>query len=286
MNQHVQQADSASDYIGKLLLETGKLTSQQAEDVLVRQQEKNIRFGEAAIELGFIQDEDIRFALSRQFAYPYLEPDDNSLSPQLNAAYDPYSQSVEELRSLRSQLILRWIAAGHKAFAITSQEAESGSSLIAANLAIVFSQLGERTLLIDANLRKPCLHPYFHIENRLGLADILAGRADIHCIRRIEKLLNLNVLTAGTPAPNPQELLARPRFSLLLEEIGQDFDVIILNTAPAVDSADAQIVAARARGVLLVANQHHTRVAGLRAVMAQMSASGAHVLGCVLNGTS
>jgi len=269
--------------IGRLLLESGRLTAIQAESVHALQQEEGIRFGEAAIKLGYIGATDIQYVLSRQFAYPYLERDDTSISSDVIAAYDPYTPAVEQLRSLRSQLTLRWIAEGNKAFTIVSHEHGAGSSYIAANLAVVFSQLGARTLLIDASLRIPRQHEHFRIENRIGLSDILAGRADMQVAHRIDKLLDLSVLTAGTPAPNPQELLSRRSFVELLSQVSRAFDVVIIDTPPMVDSADAQVIASRTRAALLVANRHQTSLAGMQSVIGMLRTSGTEVLGCVLN---
>ena len=104
---------------------------------------------------------------------------DASLSHELVAAYKPFSPVVEQLRALRSELMLRWFdeQPAHKAIAVMSEARGEGRSYIAANLAVVFSQLGGRTLLIDADLRKPSQHLLFGLENRIGLSTVLSGRA-------------------------------------------------------------------------------------------------------------
>jgi chain length determinant protein tyrosine kinase EpsG len=274
-----------SPNIGKLLLEAGKLTPQQAEAVIAIQQEQGLRFGEAAIKLGFIKDDDITYVLSRQFSYNCLSADDTTLTEHLVAAFRPSAPEVEQLRSLRSQLMLRWMAEGNKAVTIVSHEGKAGTSFIAANLAIVFSQLGERTLLVDANLRNPSQHTLFKLDERFGLSDLLAGRADETCIRRVDKLIGLSVLTAGTIAPNPQELLSRPQFSQLLAAAAEAYDVVIVDAPPLVTSADAQVIASRTGGVVFVANRHQSSVSGLQEAAGRMQTAGALVLGCVLNKT-
>lgn len=281
--QDVIEAPTQVGKIGRVLLESGRLTEQQAEKVLLRQQERKIRFGEAAIELGYIKEADIQFALARQFSYAYLQPGDGLVSELIVAAYHPYTPYVERLRSLRSQLNQSWIQQGHKALVLVSDEAGSGCTELAANLAVVFAQLGERTLLIDADLRDSQQHLLFKLTNRQGLTDILADRADIGCIHKINRLPGLSVLTSGTPAPNPQELLARPQFKLLLDELEQHFDVILIDS-PALESCvDAQVIAAPVHGVVLVANQHETKVKALQYALSQIRNTGAQVLGCVLN---
>ncbi|GGY15668.1 chain length determinant protein tyrosine kinase EpsG [Paludibacterium paludis] len=269
--------------IGQMLLNQGKLTPQQAEKVLLLQKEQDLRFGEAAIKLGFISETDLQRVLSSQFDYAFLSKDDRSLSENLLAAYQPHAEEVEALRSLRSQLMLRWMGDGNKAVAVASHNAGRANSWLAANLAVVFSQLGERTLLIDGNMRFPSQHEFFKLDNRQGLSDILAGRATLECANRIPNLLDLSVLTAGTPVPNPQELLTRASFAGLMDRAEVGFDVIILDTPPMELAADAQMIAARSRGVVLLADAGKSGVIALTRCRDQLATSGATVLGCVLN---
>jgi receptor protein-tyrosine kinase len=247
-----------SSSIGHLLLDMGKITDKDAERILKFQKEKSMRFGEAALALGFVTMDDINKALSYQFDYPYLAADKSSFSSNVVAAYDPFSKQVESLRSLRTQLMLRWFERGYKTIAISSSSGGDGSSSLAANLAVVFSQLGERTLLIDANLRDPSQHKLFKLNNQHGLSDILVGRASTDVVVRIPSLLNLSVLTAGAIPPNPQELLNKSSFDALLAAFSEQFDVIIVDTSPILQSSDAQILAKKIGGVLLAAEQHKT----------------------------
>lgn len=269
--------------IGNLLVESGRITKEQANKVLALQKKENIRFGEAAIKLGFIQDSDIKYALSRQFSYSFLEKNDKSFSQNLVAAYEPYIASSEALRGLRGQIKQHWLSHGNKTFIIASSELDADAEYVAANLAVVFSQLEERTLLIDANLRAPNLHTWFHLEKQKGLSDILAGRSELDVIVVLEKLQGLSILTAGTEAPNPQELLSRPKFSFLLEQLKEYFDVIIINTSPLSESADAQVVADKAKGVLFVMNKDKTKVKDIKKAIEQIESAGAQIIGSVLN---
>ncbi len=269
--------------LGKLLLDAGKLAPQDAERVLRLQKEENLRFGEAAIKLGLITEGDLSQALARQFEYPYLSSGEGGFSPDLVAAYQPFGPQVEQLRALRSQLMLRWFAAGHKTLAIVGVNAGEGASYLAANLAVVFSQLGERTLLIDADLRSPRQHSIFNLGNRQGLSDMLVGRASHAAVVRIPAFVDLSVLTAGTVPPNPAELLSRATLQILLEDFAGRYDVILIDTPPAGMNADALTVAARAAGAMLVLRQNHTRLTAAAAHRAQMSGAGAELVGTVLN---
>lgn len=273
--------------IGAILVDSGRLRPEDAERILRLQKEQGLRFGEAAIQLGLLTEDDIRKALSYQFDYPYLPADDTSLSNELVAAYRPFSPSVEHLRALRSQLMLRWFDTSgddkRKALAVVSPGNGEGRSFIAANLAIVFSQLGERTLLIDADLRRPQQHKLFKLGERDGLSSVLSERAGLETIVTVPSLLSLSVLPAGPTPPNPQELLGRTAFTTLLHALGQDFDVIIIDTPSAAGCADAQTVAVRAGGALMVVRQNRSSMSKVDQLRRSLQQFGANVVGAVLN---
>ena len=178
MNASTSLDTGSGRAIGAILIDAGRLSPDGAERILRAQRDGGLRFGDAAISLGLLKESDIQFALSRQFDYPFLQPGESSVSDEVVAAYRPFTHQVEELRALRSQLMLRWFdaEAERKTLAIVSPERGEGRSFIAANLAVVFSQLGERTLLIDADMRNPRQHTMFAVSNRLGLSETLAGR--------------------------------------------------------------------------------------------------------------
>lgn len=206
--------------IGAILVDSGKLTLDQADQVMRLQKQNNIRFGEAAKLLGLASEEDIQFALARQYGYAYLRRGEGKVDDNLIAAYEPYSKPVEALRALRSQLMLRWFDPddGHKMLTIASPNRGDGRSWLAANLAIVFSQLGERTLLIDADLRHGSQHSLFKLNNQTGLSTVLAGRTTTASVQRVPSFADLSVFTCGPIPPNPQELLGR---DMLDREIGR-----------------------------------------------------------------
>lgn len=268
--------------MGALLVDAGKLSADDAERVLRTHEDLGIRFGEAALRLGLVSEDDIQQALARQFAYPYLQKGQARLSPRLVAAYEPFAPQVEALRAIRSQLTLRWFARGRRALAIAGADPDDGASLFAANLALVFSQLGEQTLLVDANLRAPRQHELFGLRPRQGLSDMLAGRADLDAILRVPSFADLSVLPAGTLPPNPQELLARPGFRTLAAQLESRHDVVLLDLPPFTAGADALAVARRAGGVLLVACKHRTRIADVARMAGQMVDAGAEVVGSVV----
>src|SRR5260221_12051293 len=161
--------------IGSILAEEGKLGAEGIERVMELQKTNGLRFGEAALRLGLITEDDVRCAVAKQYDLPHLEPAGESISRELVVAYEPFHPRAEELLALRTQLLMRWSNAGirHRALAIASPGAREGRSYVAANLAVVFSQLGERPLLCDLHLRTPRQHKIFTVPDRIGLSAVL-----------------------------------------------------------------------------------------------------------------
>ncbi len=279
------QSDAAGRYFGAILVDAGKLKPEQAQRILQVQKEQGLRFGEAAVKLGLLEDADIQFALSRQFDYTYLLPGDQRVSEEIVAAYQPFSPQVEALRALRSQLMLRWFggAEERRALALVGTERGEGRSFLAANLAVVFAQLGERTLLIDADMRHPRQHLLFKLDNRTGLSSVLAGRDSADAVKPVQAFNGLSVLTAGAAPPNPQELISRGGFSAILQACAGQYEVILIDTAAMATGADAQTVAAHARGAVMVARKNLSRLRQLAAFSAALGQSGSAVIGSVLN---
>jgi len=269
--------------IGRLLLQLGKISFDDTDKILRAQQEHGLLFGDAALKLGLISEADISQALALQFNYPYLQPGQGNYSDELVAAYQPFSKQVEALRALRSQLMVRWFNERNKSLAIVSTNAGEGVSYLAANLAIMFSQLGERTLLVDANMRDPRQHLIFNQKENRGLSDIIAGRAGLEAVSKVAFFEDLSVLGAGTIPPNPQELLNRTRFTHFISYANSKYDVVIVDASPANDSADAQVTVARCGGALLVSRLDHTRLSDITEVRNQIAVTGARVVGAVIN---
>ena len=270
---------------GSILVEQGRLTPADAEEIQRYAGAHGMRFGEAALKLKLLTLQDIDFAVAQQFNYPILQRGgQGGVADDVVAAYNPQSESIEPLRALRSQLTLRWFNdANHRVVAITSPGRREGRSWLAANLAAVFAQIGERTLLIDADMRHPRQHELFNLSNSVGLSALLTGRAGKETACRVHPHLRLFVLPAGAIPPNPQELLGRPVFDVVLERFVEQFDVILIDTPAATETADAQIVAERAGAALMLARLNVTRHSQLTAAMESLTQTGVNVIGSVFN---
>lgn len=276
----------ANRTIGAILMDAGLLSADDAEQIVRMQRQNNLRFGEAAIKLGLLTEADIQHALARQFDYAYLRLSDHKpVSEEVIAAYQPFSAQVEQLRSVRSQLILRWFdkREDRQVLAVVGPGRGEGRSYLAANLAVLFAQLGERTLLIDADLRHPRQHELFMLQNKVGLSTLLAQRSREEAIVRIPDLVGLSVLPAGPVPPNPLELINRPAFGELLQHVRASYDVILLDTPSLEVGEEAAMIAMRAGAAIAVARTVHTRVSGFKDLVLGLTQAGVAVVGSVLN---
>lgn len=271
--------------IGAIIAETRNLTADQVERILNHQRTQGIRFGEAAVALGFASNDDVMFALAQQFHYPYAPGESRKVSPELTALHQPFGVQAESFRAIRSQLMMRVFNEGQprRAIAVVSPDTGDGKTFFAANLAVTLAQLGGRTLLVDADLRGPRLHEVFGLENKVGLSGILSGRAESQVIRQIEGMPSLFVLPVGATPPNPVELVERPAFGLLIRELVAKFDHVVVDTPAAQLGSDAGVIAARCGAALLVARRNSARIQALASMLADVADSPAVVVGAVIN---
>jgi protein-tyrosine kinase len=272
--------------IGELLVEAGRMTAAQVERVLHVQSETGGRFGEIAVRLKFVSPDHVQDALARQFGSTSTDDLINAKLPaKIATVFRPASPFVESVRALRSQLMLRWFdgSPGQTSLAITSVDRADGKSFITGSLGVAFAQLGERTLIIDADMRHATQHTVFGLPNRLGLSGMLSGRAGLEEIATLEGLPNLSVLASGPLPPNPQELLSRQEFSRLLNEMSSHYDVILLDTPSAQEASDAHVIAQRAKACLIVGRKDKTRANEINQLAAIFQNSGITILGATFN---
>jgi chain length determinant protein tyrosine kinase EpsG len=273
-----------SRIIGAILLEEGRLTPEDIDRIQRVATERGMRFGDAAVQLQLLTPDEVLGALARQFNNPALPlGGSGGVADEVIAAHNPASEQVEPLRALRSQLMLRWFpTATRKVLAIVSPERGEGRSWLAANLATTFAQIGVRTLLIDADMRHPRQHKLFNLGHAAGLCELLTGRAGRQITQRLHPQLRLFVLPAGLLPPNPQELLSRPVFDVVIDRFVEKFDLLLIDTPASTQSADAQIIAAHAGSALLIARRNYTLHSRLTATMESMTQIGVNVVGTVV----
>lgn len=200
----------------------------------------------------------------------------------LYAADNPRHPSVEEMRTLRTNLEFAGVDQPLKTLLITSTEMEVGKTSVAANLAIVMSQAEKDVVLVDADLRRPNVYNFYGFQNKVGLSDVFRGEYDLDGISKQWPGGDVTVYTAGDLPPNPSELLGSKRMSEILDTLGSRADIVIIDGPPFV-VADAPVLASKVDGVLLIVRLGNTRKPAISALMEQISRSGAKVIGVALN---
>lgn len=272
--------------IGNIIADAHKLSPAQVESVVALQRAKGLKFGEAAVELGYVKREDVLWALSQQFHYPYAADGRNNISAELVVATSPFDSAAEFFRDIRSSLLSGPFGAKNAplALAVCSPDSGDGKTFFAANLAAAFSQLDGRTLLIDGDMRTPRLHELFNIgSGTSGLSGILSGRSETNVIRPVDALPSLYVLPVGVVPPNPLELVQRAAFDLLLSEVIMKFDYVIVDTPAAVHGADARVIAAKCGAAVAVARKGVTEADSLKTLITQLKKGCPAFAGSILN---
>ena len=270
--------------IGELLVEAGALCESDVARIVAAQRERSERFGALAIEMKLIAADQLQQALAAQVQYPFAATTNTTLSPLLATAFDPFSKYAEAMRTLRSQLLLRWFGEGRTLLTISSARDDAGAATVAANLAIAFAQLGASTLLVDANLRAPLQHQLFGLSVHRGLGDVLNGRCRRDdALHAVEPFGGLTIMPAGERFPNPQEALSSTSFSQLLADCAHDFVVVLVVTPPILAFADAAIVAQRTGGWMLAARRHETSTVDLPRAREALAPTSARLLGVVIS---
>jgi polysaccharide biosynthesis transport protein len=196
----------------------------------------------------------------------------------------PQSQMAESYRALRTSLLLSNLGAPPKVIMITSALPQEGKTTTSINCAVVLAQKGIRVLLIDADLRRPSIHKTLGMGPRSGLSNVLTGSATLQqAITRSPVLPNLSVLPAGTPPPNPAELLASANMRDVLEELRGQYDHIVVDTPPTLSVTDAVVLSPRADAIVLVIRSGQTTKQALRRSRDVLMQVNAKVSGVLLN---
>jgi polysaccharide biosynthesis transport protein len=196
----------------------------------------------------------------------------------------PQSQMAESYRALRTSLLLSNLGAPPKVIMVTSALPQEGKTTTSMNCAVVLAQKGVRVLLIDADLRRPSIHKNLGMGPHSGLSNVLTGSTTLEqAITRTAILPNLDVLPAGTPPPNPAELLASTNMRDLLAQLREQYDHIVIDTPPSLSVTDSVVLSPRADAVVLVIRSGQTTKQALRRARDILTQVNAKVVGVLLN---
>jgi polysaccharide biosynthesis transport protein len=196
----------------------------------------------------------------------------------------PKSQMAESYRSLRTSLLLTSVGGPPRVILVTSALPQEGKTTTSINLAIVLAQKGTRVLLMDSDLRRPSIHKTLGMGPRSGLSNVLTGNIELEqAIIRSTILPNLFLLPAGTPPPNPAELLASSKMKDVLVQLGEEYDHIVIDTPPTLSVTDAVVISTAADRVVLVIRSGQTTKQALRRARDLLLQVNARVCGVLMN---
>lgn len=312
MNNSTSHPHDGSDDLGAIpdeeirqrLVDLHDLSKEELERIDEVMRELHLRFADAALYAGVITQRELDDAVTwiRQRAVTrrsgiietviqgrppgrdLVAWQDRQLKPssQLLIVHEPSHPRSEMLRRLRTVLLLRTAARrGAALFALVSPGRREGRSLLAAELAVSFAQLG-RTLLVDADMRHPFQHELFESDNEAGLAQALAHEGHPH-LNGVDGLPTMAVLTSGGLPRNPVELLHAPRFGHLLSHWQQTFEYVVLDTPPTSLYSDGVTVAAAASNVVMVSRTCGTTFSALKEMRRHLEPIQSRIVGAVIN---
>lgn len=196
---------------------------------------------------------------------------------------NPKSPISEAYRVLRTNIQYASVDDPVKVIVVTSSGPGEGKSTTAANLAVTFSQMGSKVLLIDADLRKPRIHKIFGLQNQKGLTNFLAARDDYKNYIRNILLSDLNIITAGAIPPNPSELLSSKAMKQFVAQVRNDYDIVLIDAPPVGTVTDAAVISAIVDGTIIVAASGNVEEDSLVRTKELLSKVNANIIGVVLN---
>jgi receptor protein-tyrosine kinase len=287
------------------LIETGRLTPEDSLRIDDAMRTMGLEFGDAAIRLGLLTHEDLAEAIQALRKPPPGESDGivegalNRMSfnrglpvkyvgkvapgPSIIIARDPDSAYSEQIRALRTELLLlNGDSRTGSSIVVLSPCRGEGRTQLCAELAIAFSQLGRRTLLVDADLRRPRIHSLFGSHNSFGLGQALAS-GGVPQLLGVENLPHLSVLIAGSTIPNPLELLTNGHFQRQISDWRKKYSMIIIDTPPITEFADGLAIASFAEQVVIVGRVGSTPHKNMKEMLRRMAGAQSRIVGAVIN---
>lgn len=221
---------------------------------------------------------------------------------RLVAIFSPHAHEMESFKTLRATLLQIMQTQNKKVFLFTSSDRGEGKSTVIANLAVAMAQMGKRILVLESNLRRPSLFKIFGLAREPGLSDVLLGKIPwkeavrtstdlltgelaLDEVMHVHGIEHLSILTCGTLVTNPSELLNSPKLDELLKEFRQNFDVIFIDTPPALLVTDAGSLSSKVDGTIIVYQSGQTGKETLKRTKSSLVNMNAEILGIVINGT-
>ncbi|MBI5184562.1 MAG: polysaccharide biosynthesis tyrosine autokinase, partial [Nitrospinae bacterium] len=249
----------------------------------------------------FVSEEEVREILLKKADTTQVQDEEVlGRNARLVSHFAPHSTLAESYRTLRTNIQFASLEKNAKVLLFTSSSPKEGKSTTTSNVAMTMAQVGLRTLLIDADMRKPMVNKIFGLEREPGLSDILIGNCEIEeSIKTVTDIMmgkmgmedimktpgidNLNIITSGVIPPNPSELLNSPRMTEFIATVREMYDVVIFDTTPVLPATDAAVLGSKVDSVILVYKAGQIARGALKRAKVQMDNVNAKILGVVLN---
>ncbi|MDA8125841.1 MAG: polysaccharide biosynthesis tyrosine autokinase [Deltaproteobacteria bacterium] len=196
---------------------------------------------------------------------------------------DPRSQAAESYRGLRTGILFSTPDRSPRTILVTSATASEGKTITSVNIALVMASAGERTLLVDLDMRRPRLHKSLKVSNERGVSNILVGDSDWRTFVQQTPVANLHFISSGPIAPNPAELIASERMKSLIHEWAEAYDRVIIDTAPITAVTDPVLLSRLVDGTVILIQAGGTSRRIIAAGIRQIQAIQGRVLGAILN---
>jgi protein-tyrosine kinase len=296
--------DRSTARLRDTLIRMGSLTTEGAARIDDVMRAMGIGFEEAGVELGLLTPEDLERAhaarqqpptndgiiedamalqkrsFKRNLPVKYVRT--VKAAPALMLAHHADSTYSEQIRTLRTELLLLNSSPMGISIGVLSPCRGEGRTQLCAELAIAFSQLGQRTLLMDADLRRPRIHNLFETGKTLGLGQALTS-GGVPELLNVENLPQLSVLIAGPSVPNPLELLTNGHFQRQMSDLRKQYNMIIIDTPPVSEFADGLAIASFADQVVIIGRSGSTPHKNLNEMLRRMGSTRSRIIGAVIN---
>lgn len=275
-----------TDRVGDILVTHRSLTQAQAQEAAEYAESTGLRFGEAAVALGMIDQDTLRETLNLHFALSRTAAGSVVSNPLPIALSTAASAHAADCRVLRNQLALRLKLprSNAPAVAIVGAADDAGGSTVAAHLAISFAGVGYRTLLIDGDVERPRQQELFHLTSEGGLANYLEGGAASPLLLSVPGIDHLTVLPAGSSLVSAGDLFLRTHLHRLVNAAQLMFDIILIDTPAAARGREYLLLAAECGNALLVTREGLTKRRAVRAVAAECAEAGIAMIGATMVG--
>jgi capsular exopolysaccharide synthesis family protein len=196
---------------------------------------------------------------------------------------NPKSTSSEAYRKLRTNIQFSSIDSQIQTIMIASALSGEGKTTTIGNLAVTYAQEGKKVLLMDTDLRKPAVHRMFNVPNHVGLTSVLSSQYKVTEVLRETVVEGLHVLSSGPIPPNPSEMIGSRKMTALLQDLKEEYDVILFDTPPVLAVTDALIISSLCDGVILVVSAGKAKKDLVKKAKAHLEHVNARILGAVLN---